>query len=357
MAYKTWDEEQIKEQIDRLLNGYMRTHNNDLLLEVEVCNRLLDSDILLFPIYESFKDKMMEETETFMKFQPFYDAIKSFADKKCYLNKHNQPLNEYDIPVSDLVSFVHDFYASLDHDLYRVFKKVFSERKKNLQFTDNRSITAFVPSLHYSYINITKEDTVNDYLNIVHEYMHAICDNMYYRKDYTSNYPFIELPSLFMELIAYDDLADGFTSSYEDENGELVKNNIWMQDIATSKANTALTILKYAKYNLIEADYLSKIDRFRRKRETLREMKKMTNTNAKTVYDIMKTSSLERTTYTIAYITAIELYYLYLKDPEKALYVLKEIIMMPKKENYAIELENRDIHLNEHAKKYLKSIR
>ena len=357
MAYKKWNEQQIKEQIDRLLTMYMLTNDNDYLLDVELCNRLIDSDLLMFPIYESFKEHMAEETETYIKFQPFYDSIKTFAGYKGALNLKLKELNEYDISISELLSFVHDFYASLDHDLFRVFKKVFNERKNNLQFTKNRSITAFIPHLHYSYININKDDTINDYLNIVHKYMHAICDNMYYRRDYTSNYPFIELPSLLMELIAYDWLADGFTSSYEDDNGNVVINNMWLEDIMVSKGQTAATILKYAKYNLIESDYLSKVDRFRRKRETLREMKKMTNTKATTIYDLMKTSSLERTTYSIAYITAIELYYLYLEDPERALYVLKELIMMDNKENYERELEHRGINLNEHAKKHLKSIR
>ena len=74
------------------------------------------------------------------------------------------------------------------------------------------------------------------------------------------------------------------------------------------------------------------------------------------VAQILETSILEQFSYTIPYLTAIELYYIWKEDNVLALSLLKKLQTMPDSNNYYEELQKLGINLNEHGKEYILNI-
>lgn len=348
MKFQEWNESVILTQQQEIMKEYLETQNRSLLLDTEILSSLLSKNYVPFIMSDSYKDRFEEDITSFIMFEPFFEEIEEFSKIKRYIPiKDYVVLDELNISSSELISFVHDFYLGLDNELFRYFKNVFKERKNNLMFSDDRSIQIYSPNLDYSYINVQKTDTIQDYINITHEYMHSICDRMYFRHN-DDKYPFDETASTFVELLVLDLLENiyGFNVGYTDSVIEVNK----------LKANQSLLIANYSKYILIEASYLSQVEELKSKKTAIKEMAKMTKQKITTIYDIMSNSAYEKYLYTIAYITALELFALYKVDPEKALYKLKQIINMPPKENYYAELLEMNILLNDNSKAYIKNI-
>lgn len=350
MKYSDWNKTQLLTQQQDIKDEYNATKNNDLLIDIDVLESILVKSYEPFITCTSYREKLQDDIDTFIKFEPFFEEVgEFFQQRKNIPIRDYLQLDELNVSESELTSFVHDFFLSVDQELFRYFKSVFKERKNNLKFSDERSIHIYLPNYDYSYINVQKTNTMQDYLNIVHEYMHAIVDRIYYRPNDYSNYPFNELASTFIELL----VIDMFENMYEFNIGYTTSQN----EANKIKANQSLYISTYSKYILLESEYLASIDTLKSKKETIKEIAKITGQKRRTVNDIMSTSLLEKYSYSIAYITALELFDLYKKDPELCLYKLKQIISMKESENYLIDLYDMDIVLNDNATNYIKSIK
>ena len=79
----------------------------------------------------------------------------------------------------------------------------------------------------------------------------------------------------------------------------------------------------------------------------------MTSFTANTGGSLSRTIILD--VYSFPFMVIIELLHEYNKDPEKALYLLKEIIKL-KDCDYIKELNNKGIHINTHINNYAKQL-
>lgn len=340
MKYRNWNEKLIRAQMNKLETLYNERRDPRLLEELEGLRNILNDSIQLFSIPKSFLFHLKNDIEAICLYYDFLEDIETFSKLGILVHsKDIKAVDEFDnISTSLLMSFIHDFFNSLDKEFAIEFNKVFRERYNNIKFSKDRSYSCYVPTLKYSYMNITKNNTIDDFLNTSHEYAHSIADRIRYRGDY-SYYPFIELFPMFIELIASDYLLEHYLD---------FEYNVSMANLASCKK-----VIDYAKEITIESSYLSSRDELCSKRKVVKHISVSTGKTKKYVEGLFKTPAIEKFTYTIPYMTVIELYYLYKLDPERAMDLVKQIIKMDNVENYQVFLQDRDIILNEHAKEHV----
>lgn len=343
MRYKNWNKNLIRAQISKLESLYKETKDNSLLDEIEGLKNLLNDNVQIFNTPRSFYHLLKDDISAICLYYDFLADIEEFSKLGILVHsKDIKPIDEFNnITPSLIMSFTHDFFNSIDKELASEFNKIFRERNCNTKFTNNRSYSCYVPTFKYSYINITKNNTVDDFLNSIHEYSHGIADRIYYRGDY-SFYPFIELLSMFMELLASDYLIEHYLD---------FEYNVGMAKLAGCKK-----IIGYSKELSIESNYFSSTDEIYSKGKIIKHIAASTGKTKKYIEHLFKTPAIEKFTYTIPYMVVIELYYLYKIDPEYTLNLVKTLIKMEPVENYNVFLQDNGIILNNHSKEHTLSL-
>lgn len=344
MVYSNWNNELIDRQLKKVKYLYKKNPSESLLTDIESLKLIKNKIINPFPEKSSFKEQMNSNIASLYEYEDFLEDIKSFSQMKSSLEAYLISFSDkFDNPIEAILGFTHDFYNNLDKDFATAFNKIYKARKNNLMFSDKRSITVTINSLNYSYLNVKRQNTIEDYFYSIHEYGHAITDLIFYRYCYCYKYPFTELVPLFMELIAADEINDTFF--------DLDK------DIASYKAIALYTVLDYSREISLFYSFIAHCDKYPYNKSQMQlNLAKYANISENNANKILTMSNLERFSYTIPYLVAIELYYLYRVDKEKALYYLKELIKLPMCDNYQVPLLDRDIILNNNSKKYILEI-
>ena len=113
-----------------------------------------------------------------------------------------------------------------------------------------------------------------------------------------------------------------------------------------------LVCVKLDMYNTLNRDDLSN------KKKVKCFYKKELDNDKVAVNNICTTYIHEMWHYVISYLTAVELYYIYMKDEEKALDLLYKIIMLKglSKEEYLNKVRDLGIRFGEHIKDYYNLI-
>ena len=344
--YNKWNKNVINEQINKV--AVMNAENPSLKYERDLDSlcRVRNNEAKLFEHEQKFSDQIIYDKNLIDTYRPFVDDIKCFSDENDNLPfKSIGLINTWEIPNKYLISFTHDFYNSIDRDFAKIFNKFFKEKKNNLRLARrnaegfDRNYTTYIKSLNYAYFNIALTDTVDDFLSMIHEYAHAIADYMHYRP-YYSSYPFIELLPLLMERIASDKLTEDF---------EGMENDVYIMNGLEDKM-----VLQFAQEISVEDKCLSLYSNNRTRKGYINNISKCTGDTKAKSEKMLNNSTEEKLSYTIPYLTMIELYDLYLKDPQKCLFLMKEIINLNGIKDYHKFLSNNNINLNEHSKEYIE---
>lgn len=334
-SYDSWNIKNVKKQMSKVKK--CKPVDYDILQDI------INQDITPFPSSNNFRLRMQDDRDTIYSYHYFLDSILDFS-KLDENHKMDNPLylDEFSFSPSENIAFVYDFFKTKDKEWFKLFKEIFNERKNNLQFSDSRSLEIYISSLNYNYINICREKTVSDYFAIVHEYTHAIVDRIKFRKSY-NYYPFVELPSLLMELIAKNEVIDTYAG---------LDNQVRTYFLATLR-----TILNYSKEISVADLYFSNCEDLKNYNGTLRDFIQITGYDKSYFDEFIKLTSIERLMYIIPFLTATELYYIYLEDPEKCFYILNAIINLSYSNDYSQVLKSYDIELNQSAEKLVKEIK
>ena len=349
MGYKKWNKETLNEQIKYVTKKLYETPSRELAATLNTLEDLKNNKPSIFSPENNFEEQISYDKSLLKEQIQFLPDIEKFAKlDDNYHEKINGNLTIRTIPNRILLSYVHDFYNSIDRDFAKYFNKVFKERKRNLRLSTNnatgynRNYMNYLYTINYAYINIHIEHTIEDFFNIIHEYAHAIADQMYYRHRY-GKYPFIELLPLLMEEIAYDEVINTF----EDMD----------DDVLIVNAVSTKTVLKYAKELILQKDYLSVVDKSLERKQFVNNLAEYSHNTKTKIEKILNTTIQEKISYIIPYIVMIELYDMYYDDPEKALYTTKKIVTMDEVDDYISYLNNLGINLNEHTEIYVEDQR
>lgn len=259
--------------------------------------------------------------------------IRDLNDKvMCLEVKPNEVLSTIDVSTSSILTISKDFYERIGGVFAEHYKRISTD------FNDRLHIRRLSPDIvtcgqtysvyntNITFIELGVNQTAQDYISAIHEFGHGIsCSiNPAAMYDY-GKYCFIEVESLFFELLGLD---------YLSENMNLDKDSfdISMQILKDYIYSAKLIVNKLDAYN--ELDEIQLYNRNALRNFLIKDAGCIkTNVN-----DLLRTYMREYFHYIISYLTAIELYLIYQVDDKLALDLLFKIITS--KQGYSLDYLN-----------------
>lgn len=335
--------ELINKETDKEKLKLLKQDSEILFDFIDECeNPIQEEKLSLLLEYKEIKNYLKSINYLWQTYQMFYKTIPSGIKvpnlKKCNLS------------ADDLLMITHDFFKSQNEFFFQHFLKNFRIRNDHIVFNNNRSSikgqTILLAGIQESYIEIQRDYTLEDILTVIHEYAHAtsIIINPYNTD--TNKYLYNEIETLFMELIAADYVEkmfkNNFSTIYSSEN-----LNAYLYDAADI----------FAIINIINGE-----PKNRKGYSTNKELKLIAHEKydytSKEINNILNNFDFQSPVYLTSYLFAIELYETYQKDKDKALYYLKQIILLKdlKEKEYFYKIQKMGIMPNEHLKSYYNEV-
>ena len=311
---------------------------------------LAGDDLSLLEIYRESQEEL--ENISFAKedILNFYKESTLISSDITYEEQKKMNLKN-----DDILTIVHDFYKSLNPYFFKIFMKVFKQRKNNLKTFNKEDTTPFMgcsymlPYLNETYIAIARTYDIEDIITFAHEYMHTINYSINPRGAYEKNKSyFFEIDTLFIELIITDYLRNLFKNNEADKANLITHLEYCNQVIYSS---IIYTLTDYEKTNNTQLQ----------SNKQMKELIKNTFGIKENIFEeIFQTSDTEIIIkYIISYMFAIELYLIYLNDKDKSLYILKKIIQAKglSKEEYYKYIKNLGLYPSSSIHEYEEIIK
>ena len=355
------------ETIGTQLNEFEKRLNHETDPEMQIkLNRTIASLETLIDYYEDTNNPNYIELPIYH--HPRIKKIASsdqhiFKSYQSYYHYFKQMLSELDslviIPKSKLphIKTNLNYLMTVSEDFYRQFKGEISDTYSqikptlptHLQFrklvgTDvSFAQTLSVYDSRYSYYDIGIVNSSQDYITLFHELGHGIANYLNPDLLYDYNkYCFVETDTLFWELVGYDYLS----------------NHLSLKDDAYL---ISLLYLKEYSYDAdiicTKKDLLShfKLPEFNHKKEIITYLRHTYGCDDQYIEDVLYSEIKEMYHYGISYLTAIELYMIYLSDPQIALDLLLKIIKVKDltSDGYLNYIKSLGIIPGSHIKEYV----
>lgn len=329
MKKYNWTIDTLYNRVDYLKALLDKANNKKEITEIQtdICrleNWILDFnddtnyDMLGFlEIYQDFKDDFLPLKFLWNDYNYFFESSKS-------INVPFLELKRNSLSTDDILSLTHDFYKSLNSSFYTNFMKNFDKRKKHIAFQPQDNLefcgeTIVIKTTKEAFLTVGRYYTLEDFTTTVHKYSHATSFQInpnhldHFKRSFT------EIDSMFMELIS----SDYYKSLTNDNNATMVKTKIH-NSYSLSSRDVALII------SLIEKE-LERKEEFKCNKDIRQSLDEKRFLSLE-LDDILLHSSIDLSIYLTSYLFAIELYNLYKEDKEKALYILKKIILLDNKD-------------------------
>lgn len=326
MKKNGWTIEILEERLDLLKNLALNEKDGNKL------NMLLtDYEFVKYYIYECLYPDDEE--------LPLYDAYKEFKKDltACnfswsdiinfyYLTKSDigtiPELQKIDLTEDDLFELTHDFYKSLNGDFYISFARNFIYRKHYTSFElfnpKNPCGGETIPIISQKefFMKIYRDFTLDDLFTTVHEYSHTTSITINPNNIDEKKVLFEEIESIFMELIA----ADYFENIFK--NGEALLTRAIYHNKYCSTAHDIKRLIPLISFEgILSNGYCNK-------NTLINAAEAIQKVSSLELAEILKKEKYGKQKYLISYMFAIELYNLYKRDKEIALYYLRKIILL-----------------------------
>lgn len=314
----TWNKNKSKKQIEYLLSLTEGISSFEQ-------KQIRDAIYVLKLIAEDNKRKEIKQNDNFLLRMEMYDSFGDIVEligeaTKSFINHGPEELEymPHDHDEDEILELTEKFYANLDEKWYHLFQKIFKERKLNVNFSESVPSCIYVPYLNYFYINLRKTGTIEEIIEPTHEYAHAISTliNPNNEKSYYKSI-LIEVPSIFLELIA--------CQKFKGISGNPQEYNIYQKNLYDTVG---------ALSEDIDIDF-----------------KALNGTDSPCIGLPQRLCNIEsdqinlknKITYSISYLVAIELLYIYYDDPKEAFNILNKIIDMNDEDHLQEKLAGLDI--------------
>lgn len=240
------------------------------------------------------------------------------------------------------ISILVDFYKRTDSELYDLFQRAmdssyldFLDKYTTYLTEDTDGKTFFIDGVEKNFIAIMNSRDIKLVSNLVHEYGHAMKNLVAPEAAYTNEYDyFAEVPSIFMELL-----------SYEENVGEYPKivMDFLRYDVFAEYFNYACQLSSQPYIYLQWRNNGFNINR-KMKRKLLKE-----DGINKEIYDKALNSDIsENGSYLLSYIVSLELLHIYREDKREALKLFKKLLQLKPSVTYLGEVQ-KIVKLNEFA--------
>ena len=281
--------------------------------------------------------KLEEKRLYIPKLKEYVDICDNNAELD-YVYLHN---GSEDLSKDDIIGLTHDFYKSTNPYFFKKYLEFYKNRDKMLTFNPDVSSTkgnCFHFETGSCYIEVgTKGDCEHILTSLTHEIGHLIGSRVnpkrYFDKDV-----FIEIESLFFELIGYDYYHKAL-------NRDIFKE----MDIAMTydMYEEARKVLAYKRVFDDTFERLPKLD----DPYTYYSLRALREEDYEDNLDLD-----EKFLYVTSFIVALDLYEIYKIDKDRALHLLREIIK-PNSKISEYERITNNIKFNEHTKDHVKSLK
>ena len=350
MTKYTWNIEIIKDRLKKLMKA----------LEIEKDpkrKRELQYDIESLNVYlDEYYD---QKTEGQIKVLDGYRMTRSclepdkfvWGDFKEFQKETEQPLiyipplKRNSLTKEDILDITHDFFKSQNNFFFGHFMKNFYRRNNHIAFrnenpSNEKGNAVLLLTSDEAFINVFRYFNIDDLFTTIHEYMHTTSNCINHHHVCPPKNLFMEIDSIFAELIASDYLEGIF------KNGQPTLVRALEHGRYTCTADELI-----AKIQLIEYEQTHR-QKYKNNKDIKTVAKEHFELEPEEIDRIFTKPYFQDSTYLMSYIFALELYKLYLLDKDKALYVLKKLILLECKssEQYYQKIKELGLIPNAHVR-------
>lgn len=329
MYQKVWDKNTLEGIKKELIKSKNRSSDStNIIKAIEQINAIIIGLDSTEDYIKGYYD-LVQITKTINRYKHHFDdmlclegRISQYRDKIIELGPKFK--NDHHLSLNDHLELTYDFYRQLDKNIFELFLQIFKEYKTNLNFLKYNYDEFLgeiytIDGINKCYINIFDTKNINTLLSFVHEYGHG-CAFLYNPERFSDQAKDIykEIESFFLEFVA-EDYFENVLSSYSFIDTRLDKFNI-IYDLSDNTIEMSIICDEFKKAHF-------------HKREKIREIASKLDVDRNLLKDLLEIDYEDAFTYCISFIVAINLYKLYLKDKEFAMYELKKIIASKKEDN------------------------
>ena len=113
-----------------------------------------------------------------------------------------KPYDRLEFTTDDLLNEADNFFKNLNDDWYKLFLNLIKCKDTTICFAAQRSFSCFFPSSDFWIANIKIDDTIQSYVDTIHEFAHGIADQMVRElRSYNSDNILIELFPMVCQMI------------------------------------------------------------------------------------------------------------------------------------------------------------
>lgn len=323
------------DDLNKLLNYYLSLQDKttDPQLVVDYQNTINSIETLLLYYKEqttkkisyeiiSFRDTINEDFDCLTQFGKYMSIVKHFRDSfDGHLIEVDFDLQKVDVSDGFIVKLANNFYTRFGGIFSKSYQSLASNFTDRLWFRNCGKKMTYNGYTHRIYgsddvfIEVFRNKTIQDFITFFHEDGHGITSkinpNMKY--DY-KKYCFMETDALFFELLAT--FYIGAKLGMQDECSKI-------------RLSTFNDYLCSAEMLCAKQLYITGVNgkinsRLKQIKFYMREL----NYSLKNAIDTVNFSVDENLNYVISYLTAVELFLIYLTNPIKALDLLHQIILL-----------------------------
>lgn len=329
-----------QKELERLLPTASKSDKKIILetldeIAINLCKERIPGsiDILLEQDYqELIQSKFLwDQIEKISKIKTRAQEIE---EKQFNLTPQNMQFN-----LKDIIDILHDFFKkATNKETYEIFQKIYNENKKSIRFinANNPDYTGeliYLEYFHKFYIMACKQNELEDIMTFAHEFGHAI---QFFCNFNSSLYKelniYIEIISIFFELICNE-----YFQNINKKESIITGYNTLNKHLNSSiTLNSELTLLRAVQINSNE-----KITNLRKNIDEL-----IDTLSKEDIESMMMLRPATNYIYVIAFNIATNLFMIYKKDTDYALYLAFKIINIDlniNKEEYYQILENLGI--------------
>lgn len=277
---------------------------------------------------------------------PFEEHIyNSFIEEDIDIPKFSKKYSK-----EDVFMLTHDFFATLDKEIFKKFLSMFKVRNNNVIFTkkDLKDAGGYTNIKNGNiYIVAGQTETIEDVYTLVHEYGHAL--SMISNTEGIKAHYYREIESKFLELLSDFYLMNTIN---DEETSKLI--NMYC---ARSKYTGNQTLFKYLIYDFMNEENIFPYDNLLYKKlfQNLIDKDKI---NYAEFYKYLKYIYSNPFTYQACYsisdLYVYGLYDIYLNDPEKAFYLYKRVLCKNNKSKKFFEDIGIPISYGENVRKLIR---
>lgn len=250
----------------------------------------------------------------------------------------------------DVFMLTHDFFATLDKEIFKKFLSAFKIRNNNVIFTkkDLKDAEGFTSIKNGNiYITVNQKNTIEDVYTLGHEYGHAL--SMISNSEGVKIYYYGEIESKFLELLSCFYLMKIIN---DDETANLINSYC-----AGSQCMNDQTLLKYQIYDFMNNEGIFPYDNLLYKKiyQNIISKRGFDYTEGNKVIKFIYSNPFTyQASYSISDLYVYGLYDIYLNDPEKAFYLYKRILCKNNKSKVYLESIGVPISYGENVRKLIR---